>query len=77
MWGCFAGETRKTPPHFPLATRNPKDPEFYKLAVRVLIAVGCILAMIFGLAFAYFGYNWAFHGLHIASLTLIFTSVVK
>jgi len=26
MWGCFAGETRKTPPHFSLATRNPKDP---------------------------------------------------
>jgi len=25
MWGCFAGFTRKTPPHLPLATRNPKD----------------------------------------------------
>jgi len=31
MWGCFAGETRKTPPHFPLATRNPKDPKFQDL----------------------------------------------
>jgi len=27
MWGCFAGETRKTPPHFPPATLNPKDPK--------------------------------------------------
>ena len=25
MWGCFAGETRKTPPRLLLAKRNPKD----------------------------------------------------
>ncbi len=45
---------------------------FYKTAVRVLITVGYILAMVFGLAFAYFGHNWAFHGLYIAGLSLIF-----
>jgi len=34
-------------------------------AVRVLITVGYMLTMIFGLLFAYFGHNWAFHGLYI------------
>jgi hypothetical protein len=37
-----------------------------------LVTVGYLLAMIFGLAFAYWGHNWAFHGLYIAGLTLIF-----
>jgi hypothetical protein len=46
--------------------------EFYKQAVRVLITVGYILTMIFGMGFAYWGYNWAFHGLFIAGLSLIF-----
>ena len=26
MWGCFMGKAHKTPPHFPIATRKPKDP---------------------------------------------------
>ena len=46
--------------------------KFYKMAVRVLITVGYILAMVFGLSFAYFGHNWAFHGLYIFGLSLIF-----
>ncbi len=45
---------------------------FYKTAVRVLATVGYLLAMIFGLGFAYWGHNWAFHGLYIAGLSLIF-----
>ncbi len=45
---------------------------FYRQAVRVLITVGYLCAMIFGMGFAYFGHNWAFHGLYIAGLTLIF-----
>lgn len=45
---------------------------FYKTAVRVLITVGYIVTMVFGLGFAYFGHNWAFHGLYIAGLSLIF-----
>lgn len=48
----------------------------YKTAIRVLITVGYILTMIFGLVFAYFGHNWAFHGLYIAGLTLIFCAGV-
>lgn len=46
--------------------------QFYKTAIRVLITVGYMVTMIFGLVFAYFGHNWAFHGLYIAGLTLIF-----
>ena len=34
--------------------------------------MGYIVTMIFGLLFAYFGHNWAFHGLYIAGLSLIF-----
>jgi hypothetical protein len=49
-----------------------KMKEFYKMAVRVLITVGYILTMIFGMGFAYFGHNWAFHGLYIFGLSLIF-----
>jgi hypothetical protein len=45
---------------------------FFKTAVRVLITIGYLTTMIFGLGFAYFGHNWAFHGLYIAGLTLIF-----
>jgi hypothetical protein len=49
-----------------------KMKEFYKMAVRVLITVGYILTMIFGMGFAYWGHNWALHGLYIAGLSLIF-----
>ena len=46
--------------------------EFYKVTSRVLITIGYLLAMIFGLGFAYWGHNWAFHGIYIAGLTLVF-----
>lgn len=36
------------------------------------ITVGYMCAMFFGLGFAYWGHNWAFHGLYIAGLTLIY-----
>jgi len=49
-----------------------KMKEFYKFAVRVLITVGYLLAMLFGMGFAYWGHNWAFHGLYITGLSLIF-----
>jgi hypothetical protein len=45
---------------------------FYKMAIRVLITVGYILTMIFGMGFAYWGHNWALHGLYITGLSLIF-----
>jgi hypothetical protein len=49
-----------------------KMKEFYKLAIRALITVGYMLALVFGMGFAYFGHNWALHGLYIAGLSLIF-----
>lgn len=46
--------------------------EFYKIAVRALITVGYLSAMIFGMSFAYWGHNWPLHGLYIAGLALIY-----
>lgn len=45
---------------------------FFKKAVTLLITVGYMVTMIFGLGFAYFGHNRAFHGLYITGLSLIF-----
>ena len=45
---------------------------FFKTAINLLITVGYLLTMIFGMGFAYFGHNWAFHGLYITGLSLIF-----
>jgi hypothetical protein len=42
------------------------------MTVRVLITVGYMLTMVFGLGFAYWGHNWALHGLYITGLSLIF-----
>ena len=55
-----------------MVTSLLKMKEFFKMAVRVLITVGYILTMVFGMFFAYFGHNWAFHGLYITGLSLIF-----
>ncbi|HUM27779.1 MAG TPA: hypothetical protein PKN81_16190, partial [Anaerolineales bacterium] len=40
--------------------------------INATITVGYILTMVFGMGFAYFGRNWAFHGLYITGLSLIF-----
>jgi hypothetical protein len=40
--------------------------------INAVITVGYLSAMIFGLWFAYWGRNWAFHGLFIAGQSLIF-----
>ena len=45
---------------------------FFKTAINAAITVGYILTMVFGMGFAYFGHNWAFHGLYITGLSLIF-----
>ncbi|HEY5729256.1 MAG TPA: hypothetical protein VIS72_04345 [Anaerolineales bacterium] len=49
-----------------------KMKEFFKIAINSMITVGYIFAMVFGMGFAYFGHNWAFHGLYIFGLSLIF-----
>ena len=49
-----------------------KMKSFFKTAINAIITVGYILTMIFGMGFAYFGHNWAFHGVYIFGLSLIF-----
>jgi hypothetical protein len=49
-----------------------KMKEFFKMSIRVLITAGYMMTMVFGMGFAYFGHNWAFHGLYITGLSLIF-----
>ncbi len=46
--------------------------DFYKTAVRARITVGYLLAMIFGMGFAYWGHNWILHGVYITGLSLVF-----
>ncbi len=48
----------------------------FKTAINAAVTVGYLLTMVFGLAFAYFGHNWAFHGLFIAGLTCMFSGGV-
>jgi len=55
-----------------MVTSLLKMKPFYKTAINAIITVGYIVTMIFGLGFAYFGHNWAFHGLYISGLSLIF-----
>jgi len=45
---------------------------FFRIAINAIITVGYILAMVFGIGFAYFGHNWVFHGVYIFGLSLIF-----
>lgn len=40
--------------------------------IRSIITIGYLLVVVFGLGFAYWGHNWALHGLYIAGLTLVF-----
>ena len=49
-----------------------KMKEFYKTAVRMLITVGYLSVMVFGMGFAYWGHIWILHGLYITGLSLIF-----
>jgi hypothetical protein len=44
----------------------------FKTIINGTITAGYLLTMTFGLTFAYFGHNWAFHGLYIFGLSLIF-----
>jgi hypothetical protein len=49
-----------------------KMKELYKVTSRILVTIGYLMAMIFGMGFAYWGHLWPLHGLYIAGLTLIF-----
>jgi hypothetical protein len=55
-----------------MVTSLLKMKPFFKTAINAIITVGYILTLVFGMGFAYFGRNWAFHGLYITGLSLIF-----
>ncbi len=55
-----------------MVTSLLKMKPFFKTAINAIITVGYMLTMIFGMGFAYFGHNWAFHGVYIFGLSLIF-----
>lgn len=46
--------------------------EGQRTAINGTITVGYMMAMVFGLAFGYFGRNWAFHGLYLFGQSLVF-----
>ncbi|OGO26222.1 MAG: hypothetical protein A2W33_10345, partial [Chloroflexi bacterium RBG_16_52_11] len=48
-----------------------KMKEALRVTINALITVGYITTMVFGLLFAYWGHNWAFHGLYLFGLSLI------
>jgi hypothetical protein len=49
-----------------------KVKESLRRYIRIAVTVGYLSAMIFGLGFAYWGHNWAFHGLFIFGESLLF-----
>ncbi|MDX9993024.1 MAG: hypothetical protein RBS68_13375 [Anaerolineales bacterium] len=55
-----------------MVTSLIKMKPFFKTAINAIITVGYIATLLFGMGFAYFGHNWAFHGVYIAGLSLIF-----
>ena len=46
--------------------------ENLKVLINTTITAGYLAAVFGGLPFAYWGHNWAFHGIYIAGLSLIF-----
>ncbi len=44
--------------------------------INLLVTIGYLTAMIFGLAFAYWGHNYAFHGLFLVGQSLVFITGV-
>jgi len=46
----------------------------YQITINGLITVGYMTAVLFGLGFAYFGHNFAFHGLFLVGQSLIFVA---
>jgi hypothetical protein len=48
----------------------------FKTIINAVITAGYLVTMIFGMGFAYFGHNWAFHGLYLFGLSLMFLAGV-
>jgi len=50
--------------------------ESHKLVIHILITMGWLSTVIFGLLFAYWGHNWTYHGLFLFGLSLVFAAGV-
>ena len=47
-------------------------PRHQQTNINAIVTVGYLTTMFFGLGFAYWGHNWAFHGLFLLGLSLMF-----
>lgn len=47
-------------------------PRHQQTNINAVVTVGYLTTMIFGLGFAYWGHNWAFHGVFLSGLSLMF-----
>jgi len=45
---------------------------YQQATINATVTAGYLVAMIFGLGFAYFGHEWVFHGLYLFGLSLVF-----
>lgn len=48
-----------------------------QITINATVTVGYLLALIFGLLFAYFGHEWLFHGLFLVGQSLIFYAGIQ
>lgn len=55
-----------------LITEGLPMKEHQQATINATVTFGYILTLFFGLGFAYFGHNWAFHGLYLLGLSLMF-----
>ncbi|NLE53085.1 MAG: hypothetical protein GX613_16930 [Chloroflexi bacterium] len=46
--------------------------EHEKVTINASVTLGYMTTMFFGMAFAYFGHNWAFHGVYLLGLSIMF-----
>ncbi|MEP0764083.1 MAG: hypothetical protein HRF48_15240, partial [Chloroflexota bacterium] len=45
---------------------------YQQATINATVTAGYLVAMVFGLGFAYFGHEWVFHGLYLFGLSLVF-----
>ena len=55
-----------------LIIHNVKMKDHQTKNIQTMITIGYLLVVFFGLGFAYWGHNWAFHGLFLTGLALVF-----
>jgi hypothetical protein len=74
LWHCFAMAVMAILVYYATASLPMKKNQ--QAIINAIITAGYMITMLFGMLFAYFGHNWAFHGLYIFGLSLIFLAGV-